>query len=360
MTERSLALRGAAFCALTLGAGAVLAQSQVTFYGRLNTSLERTRIEGQPHVMQLANNNSRIGFAGTEDLGSGLAAIFQFETGFRSDTGEGFTGRDTFVGVKGRLGTVRMGFFASPVYYAVHERISMHNHDTGTSLDQLLWRPAFDPENFRLRNGVTYATPSFGGLVLQGHYAMLREGPAPANGTTPEIRRENHRALSADFDRGTLHLGLGYAETREFYSAGGKDSMLAAGVRYDAGVATLAGLYERSRSAGGRFGFDTGIPGSHRRNYWRLAAKLPVGSHEFHANYGRAGDWSGTSDSAGRQWTLAYNYNLSARTKVYAFYARIDNDSPQAGGSGGGRYNFFGPVAGLDSSSVALGLRHNF
>ena len=48
-------------------------------------------------------------------------------------------------------------------------------------------------------------------------------------------------------------------------------------------------------------------------------------------------------DTGQKQFTLAYNYNLSKRTKLYAFYTKIDTD-----------------VSGADFSSIATGVRHNF
>ena len=50
---------------------------------------------------------------------------------------------------------------------------------------------------------------------------------------------------------------------------------------------------------------------------------------------------------------MAYNYNLSKRTKVYTYYTKVDN---KAGVS-------YGPditPAGDDFSSFAVGVRHNF
>ena len=51
------------------------------------------------------------------------------------------------------------------------------------------------------------------------------------------------------------------------------------------------------------------------------------------------------------QYTLAYNYNLSKRTKVYTFYTKVNNKD-NAG------YNVTN--LGTDFSSFALGVRHNF
>jgi predicted porin len=48
---------------------------------------------------------------------------------------------------------------------------------------------------------------------------------------------------------------------------------------------------------------------------------------------------------------LAYNHNLSKRTKVYAFYTAVNNQSAGAYATG---------VKGADFSSVSLGVRHNF
>ena len=99
---------------------------------------------------------------------------------------------------------------------------------------------------------------------------------------------------------------------------------------------TLGAYYERSK-------FDFGGGQRRSRNNYRLSGMYAMGASEFHLNYGLADDFSGLNNSGASQWTLGYNYNLSKRTKLYAFYTRLDTD-----------------VAGADFSSVALGMRHNF
>ena len=100
----SMAVLGSAVVALP-----AQAQTNVTFYGRINTSWEYTEVEDQPSVMRLVNNSSRIGFRGNEELGNGLSALFQFEAGFDSDQGNFRQRRDTFVGLKSNFGTLKMG-----------------------------------------------------------------------------------------------------------------------------------------------------------------------------------------------------------------------------------------------------------
>ena len=55
------------------GSSAVLAQSSVTLYGRVNTTVERQKAGDQTST-QMVNNSSRFGFRGVEDLGGGLKA----------------------------------------------------------------------------------------------------------------------------------------------------------------------------------------------------------------------------------------------------------------------------------------------
>ena len=63
------------------------AQSSVEIYGRLNMTVENEKTSGSKAAWNLNNNSSRIGFRGTEDLGSGLNAGFRLEHGFSPDTG---------------------------------------------------------------------------------------------------------------------------------------------------------------------------------------------------------------------------------------------------------------------------------
>ena len=72
----------------TAGASAAPAHSSVQIYGRLNTSLEHQKV-GANSLTGLLNHNSRFGFVGSEELGGGLRAGFQLESGFESDTGAG-------------------------------------------------------------------------------------------------------------------------------------------------------------------------------------------------------------------------------------------------------------------------------
>ena len=154
-----------------VGSSAALAQSSVTLYGRVNTSVEHQK-NGDNKVVDgtvngLFNNSSRFGFKGVEDLGGGLKAGFQLESGFSADTGASastFFGRQSEVNLSGNFGMLRLGNFTAESYYATADYISMHNHDTGSSADALYYDPVMYGA-LGTKNKIAYRTPDLGGFT---------------------------------------------------------------------------------------------------------------------------------------------------------------------------------------------------
>ncbi len=77
------------------------------------------RFDGQDNdvdATRVSQNSSYIGFKGSEDLGNGLKALFQYETTVNFDSGTGFGGsRDSFVGLShANAGTVVLGNLTGP------------------------------------------------------------------------------------------------------------------------------------------------------------------------------------------------------------------------------------------------------
>lgn len=312
-------------------AGAVvapaLAQSSLQVYGRLNTTIERQRERNETEV-RLVNNGSRLGFKGTEDLGGGLKANFLLEHRFNVDDGSttdssAFWKGDSWVGLSGGFGAVRLGRQTSALYYATADYVSLHNHDTGTSEDKLFSAPS------RSTNKISYITPNMGGLQGEVQYSLK------------EDLTENQWEVALNYDLGPLHLGGGYTKF-------GDNKAAAIRALYEMGAFTFGGYYERDK-------FD-----DDKRNNYRLSAMYTFGASEIHANVGFADDWGDEDDTGARQYTVGYNYNLSKRTKLYTFYTRVRNDAgadyfPNTRDSAGNPNS-----TGRDFSSFAVGVRHNF
>jgi predicted porin len=308
-----------------LAAGTAAAQSSVTVYGRFNASAESLNRDGKK-TKELVNSASRIGFKGSEDLGGGLKAGFQLEHGFNVDNGaqsqSAFWARQSEVNLSGGFGKLRAGNFTSEAYYATADYISMHNHDTGTSSD------AFYAYVGRNRNKIAYRTPELvKGFTVE---AAVSAGEGERAGT--QIARRNYD-VAANYNAGPLQLGLGYEKAD---TATTKINQFAGRVLYEMGPLVLGAYYQRDENAYG--------PG--KRNTYRGSMAYSMGPSEVHLNIGKAGSYSRLSDSDATQWTVAYNYNLSKRTKVYTFYTKVDDSARK--------------VYGGDFSSLALGIRHNF
>ena len=324
-----------------MGATTAMAQSSVTLYGRLNTTIENQKISGQSSVTGMVNNSSRWGVRGTEDLGGGLKAGFVLESGFSSDTGAAaspFFGRQSEVNLSGNFGMIRLGNFFPESYFASADYVSMHNHDTGPSSDALYLDPVWNSKVGTV-NKVAYRMPSMGGFWAEGAVVLNEKAAGTAN--------KNGYDLAANYNNGPLALGAGYSSWNSNWQA----SLRAA---YTLGQFTVAGYYQRNKDDN-----QVAATGAGSRNNFRLSAMYTMGASEFHANVGHANKWSHIADSAATQWTLGYNYNLSKRTKLYTYYTRINNQN-------GTSYQASGMIDSLkagngkDFSSFALGVRHNF
>jgi len=328
-------------------ASAAQAQSNVTIYGRLNTTVERIDRDGQ-NSTELRNNASRIGFKGSEDLGNGLKAHFVIEHGFESDTGAQttssnvagtFWGREATVGLtSANFGTVRIGNMpASEAYFATADYVSMHNHDTGTSSDAF-YALGFQIATLRLTNAVAYTSPvinGFRGDVQVG----LRDGGAG--------EADRRVALAGNYDAGPLHLGAGYEEFN------GLKALAIRGL-YEMGPWTFGGYIESDSGSADVDALSNALLATDaKRTAVRLSAMYTMGASEFHANYGNAGKIGGQADTAADQYTLGYNYNLSKRTKVYGFYTAVKSDGAAAAA-------LYAPGGAKDFKSFAVGIRHNF
>lgn len=327
------------------GTSAAMAQSSVTLYGRVNTTVEHQKI-GDVSRTAMESNSSYIGFRGVEDLGNGLKAGFQLEGNFGSDDGAGFNfARHSEINLSGNFGALRLGKFNVGSYLATADYISMHNHDTGTSADAL-YAYVF-PEG----NQIAYRSPDFGGLTAEFNYGFGekagRTTELPGVGIGAAGEHKGAFDASLNYANGPLGLGLGYTQAKtEAATFDVKEQQLGLRASYAIGDLTLGAYYQYYKA-------DADVVDTKRHAY-RLAAMYTLGASEFHANVGRAqsykGDLDGSKTSA-TQWTLGYNYNLSKRTKVYGYFTKLNNGDDAAYISG---------VPGDNFRSIAVGVRHLF
>ena len=135
-------------------------QSDTTFYGKLFVTLESQEMLTGTEL-NIENNASRLGIKGNVELKRELEVIYQAEyeidpvdgTADESN-GRSFKQRDTFVGIKGSLGTIFIGTHDT-AFRRSQDKIDLFN-DLASDIKNIL-----EGEN-RLSELVGFTTPVFG------------------------------------------------------------------------------------------------------------------------------------------------------------------------------------------------------
>ena len=347
--------------------GAVSAQSTVTLYGLADAYVGSERIGGgtynaltgvqvTPNANGTTNtvvnsggqNGSRWGLRVSEDLGGGLAAIAQFESGFEIDTGKSaqsstLFGRQAFVGLKSGFGTVALGRQYGP-YDDMKGTLSLQGNNafdaTGGGVNGTVYGPgigAWVGYNPRINNSIKFQSNNYSGLSFSAIYGMGENKTATASASSTF-------GIGAMYANGPITVGLVHQNEGFTRSAtNGKNELentLLAGA-YDFGVAKLGGGYNEARvRANGN--------ADPKSKEWFIALSAPFGATTLKAQYARSkqnfGSVSYENDSIG----LDAVYDFSKRTSAYVGYNATTFD--QAGPTGGD----------LKNRRFGVGLRHKF
>ncbi|CAM2169290.1 porin [Burkholderia cepacia] len=382
LSTLSLALLGAA--------GAAQAQSSVTLYGVIDTSI--TYVHGNAgqgnNSWSMGSGNlqgSRFGLKGSEDLGGGLKAIFQLENGFNSASGalgQGgrMFGRQAFVGLQSdQYGTVTLGRQYDPLVDLV-QAVTADNYfgsvfATPGDVDN-------NDNSLRVSNAVKYTSPVWAGLQVEAMYAFGGVAGSTGKGQT--------WAAAAAYNNGPLGLAAGYfhANNASALSANGTRSGWAGSSDAifdgDSGTTFINNAFTSSTSIGiaqvaGQYAFGPVTVGAGYSNaQYKADGNSAFGTNQKY-NTGRAFVTyqasaplllglgyiytKGNGDNNGKyhQVSLGADYSLSKRTDVYLVGAYQHASGKNADGTDAqasiGSYG----IAGKSSQElVALGLRHKF
>ncbi len=209
-----------ALCAvLGLCATGVRAQSSVNIYGIVGAQF--VSASGKSTLKKLDANSiaaPRLGFKGTEDLGGGLNAFFDLESGINTDTGTTsvpFWGRGAYVGLSGGFGAVALGRqwtleddFLCGLYVCGGYAAFYNFAGFGNSSDLV-------------NNAIKYTFPKMGGF---GGGLMVAPGEAATGRYTAGV---------LTYGAGPLALGFAYDVQKNL--AGASDTLVLAAAKYTLG-----------------------------------------------------------------------------------------------------------------------------
>ena len=308
--------------------GAASAQSSVTLYGIADISAGVVEYDGISRETGFNKANlqqSRVGIKGSEDLGNGLKAVFNYEHGFNSANGEfaGGEARRAVVGLQGGFGSVLLGRDKLPLYRLTED----------TSADSISDFSTTNLVGGKRTNGVHYAG-NFGGV-----------------GISAAVGYDRHDDLTtgADTQDTTYGLGLSYATGPFMVGIAGEQ------IESEAGSPLATTSKETNYGIGGTYDFTAAkvyanylvsdVDGSAGKDKEaNVGVKVPFGAASLVAEVG----YNDGHGYDGIDYNVGANYAFSKRTDAYVRYARIndydfDNNGPE----------------GKDTK-YAVGLRHKF
>ncbi|WP_408400662.1 porin [Paraburkholderia sediminicola] len=186
------------------------AQSSVTLYGIVDASLLYTSQTPNAKTGQNAGHQfsftdggvtgSRFGMRGVEDLGGGMRAIFELESGVSiangslSNSNRNEFGRQAWVGVDSRFGTVKAGLQFSPFFLAVYDfdprEMSYFGSGLVAYLNNVYATGLFNP------NAISYTSPEIAGLQASALMAL--------GGTAGDFQAGRQYSASLRYHLGSL------------------------------------------------------------------------------------------------------------------------------------------------------------
>jgi len=385
-----------------LGAFASAAQAQVTVggvfqanikdykIGNLNTAVRGVTAQQPASEIRIDDDyTSRFFLTGTEDLGGGTSAVFYVENRFNTDTGSagvgaGVSAGDTFFGLKGGFGQAYIGRIS--LWYTqgfiVEAQIA---NGSLMAIPSSLWATfsildyvgATPISISRVNNAIKYTSPNFAGFTGSFGYstnAAATEGVYSA--TNHAYSAGQAYVLTANYTKGPAYANLAYWNNKvegrpvtvTTANADSSAVRLSGSFKFPFGLKIGAQI---DRSSLDNVGQTATVSGVHNvRTAIELPISYSIGNSTILGSYTRAGDISNTTKGNGvKLFVLGYDYALSKRTNVGAYWGKLKNDTPVAGVSAGGAYNPFlagtsatgsALVAGESATTLGLGIKHTF
>lgn len=345
-----------ALAALGAMAGVAHAQSSVTLYGIADVWLGQTSSKtttagvevkqpSQTAINSGGLNGSRWGLRGSEDLGGGLKAVFQLESGFDISTGANtqgaLFGRQAFVGLSGGFGTVSLG--RQYTAYDVLRGATNNVYDSSFAATGGAWANGVADYTNRVNNSISYTSPSFAGFSGQ---IVASVGEDKTTG----LSATKNNSLHIKYANGPLLVGFAHQTENNrnaaVLAAAGPPVVLAAAANnapdrkynmvaasYDFGVAALQAAYNQAKQ------------GSREDKEVQVGVSVPFGAASIALGAARSKSEFGGASTTGTGFGVAAVYDLSKRTSLYA---GLNANKAEAG------------TVKTQTSLAAVGVRHRF
>jgi predicted porin len=278
----------------------------VTLYGRVDLSFNERMAQNTQSIEN--GSGSRLGLRGSEDLGGGLAAIFNIEHRFNADTGVNgagdpkastsavrFWSARSIVGLKSaNFGQVVLGREYTTSFLGSQLINDPWGWDTVVA-DATATLTGAGIAKVRNDSAITYNL-SLGGFSFGAQYAEATDSISQF--------QDNPYNFSLGWAGGPFSVNFGYEVTGERIVDDAK--VMTIGGAFNFGAFKVGASYADGTTA---LGLDSSA--------WMLTGTWVLGQGEFRAMYGERELGNTTTH---KSFGLGYHYALSKRTTIYTDY----------------------------------------
>jgi predicted porin len=353
---------------LALSAHAAFAQTSVTLYGIVDTSVRYLTNANANNDSQVSMGvgpitGSRWGLKGNEDLGGGLSAVFRLEDGFNLWNGQFASqnqlfNRMAYVGLSSnQYGALTFGRQNTPLFDQLG---NVYDPLTVGNFDQDGWLPGALGYGLRENNSVKY-NGQFGGLNVEGMYSF--------GGVAGSTGANSMYGLTASYTYAGLSLDAGYQQNSDPQNNKFKVVNVSAVYAFST-VKAYAGWLHAQDNTGmvdlymaaansPAAGWSTPVTNTNRIDdgfyvgtTWQVTTPLLLTAAGYYDHSRNALDADGTTLGRGVRYSgvLLAEYSLSKRTEVYGTVDFIH-------GTGAATADFPGRN---NQTGIAVGMRNIF
>lgn len=340
------------------------AQSNVTLYGFMDAGVAHVSNNNGTSSNNFRSGNfdySHFGLRGSEDLGSGLNAVFNLEAAVNLGNGDyysaafPFFSRQAWVGLKssglGQLTLGRQFPLSSDIFVPTANAYYLGSQTA--ALDGTAAGPVKASANrfdnmiggIRLNNSVKFRSDSFNGFQLHAMAVIKEQDAKPAAGAVGRTAALGMSYSNDIIDAGALVQTVDCLPSVCAPGNDAKDKLYGVSAAYKSGGSRFGFIYTKQKNAKNVQGNNADV--------LSLLATVPYNQWRFSAGYQFLNDKTRLNQDV-RQFNLGVNYGLSKRTFLYALYSR---QTVKNGGIAG--------MAFIDSSNsrqnqFTTGIAHSF
>lgn len=290
----------------------VTVAAEFKVYGQAHLSVDQLD-NGEKSGLNVSSNSSRIGVTAGHKLDSGIEVIAQIETLVRLDEGGNgsnyFDARDTFLGLQGKYGLVRAGYFDTPMK-KVRSRTDFFGDKIGDARNIVSGGGVSLDKRFR--NSLHYQSPTIENLTFDLHYSSN-----DATGST--LENENDAiSSSVTYNANGLMMILAYERQNQLADAQGNTPAASTGLRLGARYKVndswqVSALLQQSRNFSGG-----------DRDAWGVGVAYTLETYEIAAQYYQAGNGS-ANNSRANMLALGVSKAMDKALSLYTAIAFTDN-----------------------------------